>query len=284
MVDPLVGGGCQPQLSFGRFFGRAAVEREVAGFRLGQFTPTLANREVARHRHDEAHFVFVLRGRYETSADLPPDGSPPRIVYSPPGTAHRDCFAAGTELSRAAFATLSISPATLVEFETEEKLPVKSACVGESAVPLVRRLLAEARGLDTLSAWVSEELCFELMLRTVVAREAASGGAPLWLRRARELLRDTAFSPESRSVREIAGEVGVHPVHLARRYRAVFGLSPGEDVRRCRLDRARRMLLGSAAPLAEIAAAAGFADQSHFSNAFRKRFGTSPKSYRRAAG
>ncbi len=269
-------------MPFGRFFGRAAVEREVAGFRLAQFTPTLANSEVAPHRHDEAHFVFVLRGRYETSADLPPDGSPPRIVYSPPGTVHRDCFAAGTELSRAAFATLSISPATLAEFETERELPVKGVCVGESAVPLVRRLLVEARGMDALSACVSEELCLELLQRTGGERERRKDGMPSWLVRARELLRDTALSSGPRSVREIAHELGVHPVHLARRFRAAFGLSPGEYLRRCRLERARGMLQRSAAPLAEIAAVTGFVDQSHFTLAFRKSFGLSPGAFRRA--
>lgn len=285
MIEALAGGSGQvPQLPFGRFFGRTTVEREVGGFRLAQFTPTLANREVAAHRHDEAHFVFVLRGRYETSAALPPDGSPPRIVYSPPGTSHRDCFVAGTDLATAAFATLSIASAKIVEVETETKLPVKGVCAGESAVPLVRRLLSEARCVDALSAWVSEELCLELLQRTGVARDAASAGAPAWLSRARDLLRDSAFSFGPRSVGEIAGELGVHRVHLARRFRAAFGLSPGEYVRRCRLDRARRMLRGSAAPLAEIAAAAGFADQSHFSNAFRKQFGTSPRAFRRNSG
>ncbi len=56
MIEVLAGGRAQvPQLPFGRFFGRAAAEREVGGFRLAQFRPTLANREVAPHRHDEAH-------------------------------------------------------------------------------------------------------------------------------------------------------------------------------------------------------------------------------------
>ena len=170
MRDPLPArdGERPPSLPFGRFFGRAAAEREVGGFRLAQFTPTLPNREVALHRHDEAHFVFVLRGRYETSADLPLEGSPPVIVYSPPGTAHRDCFAEGTDLSQAAFATLSISAAAMAEIETETKLSVKGVCVGAAVVPLVRQLLAEARGQDALSACVTEELCLELLQRTGV--------------------------------------------------------------------------------------------------------------------
>ena len=59
-------------------------------------------------------------------------------------------------------------------------------------------------------------------------------------------------------------------------------MTPGEYLRRCRLERARRLMQRSAAPLAEIAAAAGFSDQSHFSNAFRKIFGVSPGAFRRS--
>jgi len=272
-----------PQLPFGRFFGRAAAERQVAGFRLAQFRPTLPNCQVEPHRHDDAHFVFVLRGRYETSAALPSDGSPPRIIYSPPGTLHRDCFAAGTDLAAAAFATLSISPGTMAEVEAETMLPEDGVCVAASAVPLVRRLLSEAGGVDDLSAVVAEALCWELLQRTGATRAATDSAGPAWIARARELLRDSAFSVGPRSVSEIARELGVHPVHFARRFRAAFGHSPGEYLRRCRLERARRMVQRTSAPLAEIAAAAGFADQSHLSNAFRRAFGMTPGSFRRAA-
>ena len=270
-----------PRLSFGRFFGRVAAERELAGFRLAQFTPTLPKRDVGMHRHDEAHFVFVLRGVYETSAGSPRDGSPPRIVYSPPGTSHRDCFAEATELSRAAFATLSVSPATLAEVAEETDLPPEGVCVGESAMPLVRQILSEARGEDSLSDHVTEELCLELMQRVGVGRDRIQGGTPAWLMQSRELLRDSAFSFGPRSVKEIAGALGVHPVHFARRFRTAFGQSPSEFLRRFRLERARQMMQRSAAPLAEIADAAGFADQSHFSNAFRRNFGVSPGIFRR---
>ncbi len=267
--------------AFGSFFGRSAEEHQVAGFRLAKFTPTLPNRAVARHRHDEAHFVFVLRGRYETSAAPAPDGSLPRIIYSPPDTLHRDCFTAETDLARAAFATLSISPAAFSEFETEERLPEKGVCLEESAVPLVRRLLAEVPAADDLSAWVTEELCLELLQRTGVPCGAGDGAPPSWLRRARELLRDSVLATAPRSVKEIAATLGVHPVHLARRFRQAFGLSPGQYLRQFRLERARRMMRRTSVPLADIACAAGFADQSHFSNAFRKTFGMTPKSFRR---
>ena len=47
------------------------------------------------------------------------------------------------------------------------------------------------------------------------------------------------------------------------------------------VQRAAEQLATGGQPLAEIALAAGFADQSHFSNVFRRRVGMSPSAYRR---
>jgi AraC-like DNA-binding protein len=54
-----------------------------------------------------------------------------------------------------------------------------------------------------------------------------------------------------------------------------------------RLDRARAMLSGAgcdAQNVSSIALHVGFKDASHFSRAFKSRFGTSPGAYRRTAG
>jgi AraC family transcriptional regulator len=57
----------------------------------------------------------------------------------------------------------------------------------------------------------------------------------------------------------------------------------GEYLRRLRIDRAAEQLVWGDLPLAEIAIAAGFSDQSHFSNVFRRRTGISPSAFRREA-
>ncbi|HBL26578.1 MAG TPA: hypothetical protein DD490_07070 [Acidobacteria bacterium] len=269
------------RMGFGRFFGWAVETREVGGFALGRFTPMMAKREVRLHRHEEAHFVFALRGAYVTAAAPPPDASSPRIIYSPPGTVHRDGFA-GDDPSRCVFAALSVPAETLAEVAAETQLPDREVCLPASAIGLVHQLLTEAQGHDDLAGAIAEAHGFELLRRTGKEREAEAGGAPGWLRRARELLRDTACGVGPTSIAEVARELGVHPVHLARRFRRSFGMAPGEYVRRCRLERARRLMRRSTAPLAEIAVAAGFTDQSHFNNVFRKSFGVSPGVFRRS--
>jgi AraC family transcriptional regulator len=86
------------------------------------------------------------------------------------------------------------------------------------------------------------------------------------------------------SLSGIAAAVGVHPAHLAKMFRRHYRSTPGEFRRRIRLERSARDVAGSDRPLAEIALANGFFDQSHFTRAFKLHFGRTPSEHRRAEG
>lgn len=101
---------------------------------------------------------------------------------------------------------------------------------------------------------------------------------PKWLERVRNILEQRFAEPYKLS--EIAAEAGVHPVHLAREFRKHYGYSVGEYLRRVRIEYACRELMGSNAAVTNIAFAAGFADQSHFSRTFKRLCGTTPGRYR----
>jgi AraC-like DNA-binding protein len=101
---------------------------------------------------------------------------------------------------------------------------------------------------------------------------------PQWLERVRKILEQRFAEPCK--VSEIAAEAGVHPVHLAREFRKHYGTSVGEYLRRVRIEYACRELMGSDAAVTNIAFAAGFADQSHFSRTFKRLCGTTPGRYR----
>jgi AraC family transcriptional regulator len=83
------------------------------------------------------------------------------------------------------------------------------------------------------------------------------------------------------SLRELAREAQVHPVHFARAFRHAYGESVGEYVHRLRVEHAARELARTSAPLAEIAHDAGFADQAHLTRVFRRRTGATPARFRR---
>jgi AraC-like DNA-binding protein len=80
----------------------------------------------------------------------------------------------------------------------------------------------------------------------------------------------------------LAAAVGVTRFQVVRDVRRVVGLTPGGFVRGLRLRRAAR-LIEAGLPLAEAAAGAGFADQSHLTRAFRAVHGVTPGAFRRAA-
>jgi AraC family transcriptional regulator len=92
-------------------------------------------------------------------------------------------------------------------------------------------------------------------------RDLAGTVAPSWLARVRDALHEHFADPPS--LAELACDADVHPDHLGRTFRRYYGLTPGAYVRRVRLERAIRLIVDTQRPLAEIAYATGFADQSH---------------------
>jgi AraC family transcriptional regulator len=94
-----------------------------------------------------------------------------------------------------------------------------------------------------------------------------SGEPPAWLRAAAERL---LADPESLSIGALACELGVHRVHLSRSFARHFGMAPSVFRRRAMASRALAAAFGDARSLADAAALAGFADQSHMVRAVRE--------------
>ena len=65
-------------------------------------------------------------------------------------------------------------------------------------------------------------------------------------------------------------------------FRARFGFTPHAYLTQVRVARARE-LLAAGAPIARVAFAVGFADQSHLTNRFKQWVGVTPAEFRRAA-
>jgi len=81
---------------------------------------------------------------------------------------------------------------------------------------------------------------------------------------------------------ELARVAGVDRFRLTRQFTKAFGLSPHAYLVRLRLRSARR-LLATGATVADVAAAVGFADQSHLGRWFQRAYRMSPVAYQRRA-
>ncbi len=89
-----------------------------------------------------------------------------------------------------------------------------------------------------------------------------------------------AHLAQNPSLEVLAQQVGFSPYHFARLFRQTTGESPHQFVLRQRLEAAQRLLKETNMPLTQVALEVGFPNQSHFTQAFRRRSGLTPLAYR----
>jgi len=81
---------------------------------------------------------------------------------------------------------------------------------------------------------------------------------------------------------DLAAVANLSRCHFARAFKQSVGATPHDYLVQRRLERAQELLTETEMPLAEIALATGFSDQSHFSRRFREHLNASPSAFRRA--
>jgi AraC family transcriptional regulator len=86
------------------------------------------------------------------------------------------------------------------------------------------------------------------------------------------------------TLEQMAAVARLNPHHFARQFKAATGLPPHQYVISRRVERAKQLLqAGTDLSLAEVAACAGFANQSHFSRHFKRLVGVTPGQFRTPA-
>lgn len=80
---------------------------------------------------------------------------------------------------------------------------------------------------------------------------------------------------------EIAGHFGYTRAYLSRRFKAETGEKLSDYIRFARIERAKKMLIGTDMSVREIASALRFASSTHFSDHFREQTGLLPLAYRK---
>ena len=82
---------------------------------------------------------------------------------------------------------------------------------------------------------------------------------------------------------DLARMAGLSPAQLDRRMRRVFGISTSAFVRKTRIEHAAQLLVTTATPIAEIALACGYGDQTAFTRQFHATVGQPPAAWRENA-
>jgi len=145
---------------------------------------------------------------------------------------------------------------------------------------LCERLALEFAASDSAAGVAIEGLIVQMTAEILRSQRGARERRPQWLDAVRAII-DVRFRTSIKLL-ELAKAAGVHPAHLSKTFTRAFGCTIGEYVRDRRVEFARIQMESPALTLSEIAFAAGFADQSHFSKTFKRVVGTSPSEYRQA--
>ncbi len=233
-----------------------------------------------KHSHPQAYITFVIEGAFrEHCAGRSIVCRTGMIRYLPADEVHQNEI-----LARSRCLHVSSDPSSFEQLRQQPAIPASPAEMsGLTTTWLANRLYAEFSRQDTASAMAIEGLVLEI-LAEIARSEAANTSlpAPQWLKQATEIVESRFL--ERLTLTEIASEVGVHYVHLSRQFHKYNRCTVGELIRRRRVQYASHLLAHSRTPLAEIALACGFSDQSHLSFLFKRYMGLSPSKFRSLAG
>jgi AraC-like DNA-binding protein len=118
-------------------------------------------------------------------------------------------------------------------------------------------------------------------IRQLTSAAVSRGGlSPGVLRRVREYI-DVNLEADV-GLDALAKVAGLSRCHFARAFKQSVGATPHNFLMYRRFCKAVEFIADTNLPLAEIALAAGFSDQSHFSRRFRQYLGVSPSAFRRS--
>jgi AraC family transcriptional regulator len=157
-------------------------------------------------------------------------------------------------------------------FAVQHLGPLLHRMWGEAADHGAGRLFAEGAALQVL-AMLGE--------RADGAEVPVKGGLAPWAeKRVREYL--DAFHASNISLDELAALVGLSKFHFTRMFKQSTGTPPYVYLRRIRVERAQRLLIGTDLPVTEIGAGVGYDTPQAFARMFRAETGLSPTQWRRA--
>lgn len=159
--------------------------------------------------------------------------------------------------------------------------------ISQSAVPILQRMLREHDRMDTYSADMLISL-LQTMLVVMVREQAAPTSGKLRtansvnseneiIRRAQQYI--SAHVREKLTVPLVARHVDVSPSYLTALFRKNLQISPGEYVRRIKLQESKQMIREDNMNFTEIAAALQYSTVHHFSRQFKDKFGITPTEY-----
>lgn len=259
-----------------RYLGKVSTHRKLTNFALAESLYS-AGQTLSWHSHERAFISIALQGSYTeqwSSSTLYCRAG--QVIFHVAGEEHCNRFFGQGARSL----NLEIMPALLERLkDLGMRTDLRMALCSNRFAQLGLRMYAEACRDDPASEFIIEGLAMEL-LGELLRRQNDRPSAPAsdWLELVKEIIHDRYREPLS--LRELADQARVHPVHLARAFRKRYGCCVGDYLRQMRVAGACRDLANSDMGMAEIAGKNGFSDQSHLCRVVKQYTGVSPSRHR----
>lgn len=217
----------------------------------------------ATHVADAGTLVVIHPGEVHTGAALTPVGWSYRMLYPD-----------AEQLQQAASQLTGV----VSDYPFFRTAVIKDPQLVQQFVHLHTHLEADATVLERESYWLA-------FLTQLIARHGdGCRSTPTQVPKAnRELLQQALAYLETNyaanvTLDELAAQTHLSPYHLLRLFKATYGLPPHAYLTQLRVQRAKRLLLAGQ-PIAAVALAVGFTDQSHLTRHFKRIVGVPPGQY-----
>lgn len=265
-------------LSAGQYFGAIRSQMRIEGLLLSELSYP-RNSRFPRHSHENAYLLFVLEGTQTESVGACQRWYEPGVVTLHPADESHGHAVGGNGLSclNVEFGSGWLSGNLRRREALNEAMHIDSRSVPLAAIAL-RTIRSEFCHPDDLSCVAIEGSLLSLLVSLARSCASEQDSRPAWLRKACGILRDRVAEPVT--LRTLADDCGVHPVHLAREFQRHYRCTIGDYLRRLRVELASAAIRKGDVPLSQIALNSGFSDQAHFTRVFKRITGITPGEYR----
>jgi len=235
-------------------------------------------RRAPRHSHKLAFFRLLLDGDCtERCGPSTIAYSPFTVLFHPAGVEHQDDIGP----DGAHFFTIELGDEWLrrIGHHRLATTPLVDERGGDLLWLSLHVYREYARLPNAFAEFAMEGFVLEML--AIAARSYATIGdyrGPRWFQRVLAQLHG-GFSGDM-TLNALAESASIHPVHLSRVFQKFTGRTFGEYLQRLRVQFACQKLCHPGAALSQIAIAAGFSDQSHFTHVFKEVAGMTPGVFR----
>jgi AraC family transcriptional regulator len=259
----------------GQFYGTSRRTLTLAGHTCSEISHPPRS-VTPDHHHQNAFLCIVVSGTFTALRPLHTEYRPGALVFHPAGEVHAERF------TKTPVQTLNVEftggePPNSRDGNRRTTAPwaLTDAATGWLG-DLIYRECSSPDEMSDLSVASALALIFVGQERLSHSRRDPA------IRRALAVMHD-CFR-EALTLERLSGISGLPPGRLVAAFVASTGRSPAHYQRELRLRNGIHLLCVTDDPIAQVAAAAGFSDQSHFTHAFKRATGSTPRAFRRSRG